>query len=157
VCPLSIAFMTSSSWWSIHLPHSDALGCLLVLAEFCIVVVVGWHCYYVIGCKCWFTCVVRVVGWGCQFFWSSQSILETSLCCFLHTLRHVGRQFANGAPLVCGYKVSFCISKFILVLLFLGPISKHLEVSTQVLQEVQIHVLCMKTKKSKNSLDLDSV
>jgi len=39
----------------------------------------------------------------------------------------------------------------------MGPISKHLEVSIQVLQKVQIHVLCMKTKKSKNILNLDSV
>ncbi len=149
MCPLSIAFMASSSCWSIHLPHLDALGCLLVLAKFCIVIVVGWHCYYVIGCKCWFTFVVRVVGWGCHFFWSSQLILETSLHCFLRTLRHVGRQFANGAPLVCGYKASFCISKFILVLLLLGPISKHLEVSIQVLQEVQIHVLLWRPKNQK--------
>lgn len=106
VSPLSIAFMASSSCWYIHLPHLDAFGYLLVLAKFCIVVVVGWH-YYVIGCKCWFTCVVKVVGWGCQFFWSSQSILETPLHCFLHTLRCVGRQSTNGAPLVCGYKASF--------------------------------------------------
>ncbi len=37
------------------------------------------------------------------------------------------------------------------------PISKHLVVSIQVLQEVQTYVSCMKTKIPKNMLDLDSV
>jgi len=39
VCPLSITFMPSSSYWFVHLACLDASTILLVLAKFCIDVI----------------------------------------------------------------------------------------------------------------------
>ncbi len=83
----------------------------------------------------------------------SQLVLETLFCCFFGTLKCVGKQFASGAPLVCGYMTSFDICIFISTLFLLGPMSMHTGVSIEVLQVVQIDVFCMKTKILKNVLD----
>ncbi len=59
VCPLYNVSMASSNWWFTHLPYLDALGCLLILAKLCKVVVIRDHCHcvdVVVGCKCWFYC-----------------------------------------------------------------------------------------------------
>jgi hypothetical protein len=77
VCPLSIASMSSSSCWFVHLACLDALKTLLVLAKLCIDVMGGWHCCCVgvrVGYERWVSCVVGVIGWGCQFFWSSNMV-----------------------------------------------------------------------------------
>ncbi len=65
-------------------------------------------------------------------------------------------QFISGAPLVCCYRASYRIGRFILILFLLVPISKHLVVSVQILQKVQTHVSYMKTKILENMLDMDS-
>jgi hypothetical protein len=131
------------------------------MVELCTIVVTRWHCYYVVvvvDYKCWFTYVVRVVGWGCWLFSFSQLVLETPLHCFLGTLRCVGGQSTDSAPLICGCRAFSRIGRFILALFIMGPISKHSRMSIQVLQEVQVGVSYMKTKISKNMLNnLNSV
>jgi hypothetical protein len=79
---------------------------------------------------------------------------------FYGTFKCVAMQFVSGAPLTrCDdrCRAQSCIGALILALFFLVLIFKHLGVSVQVLLEVQICVSCMKTKKSKNVLDLDNV
>jgi hypothetical protein len=145
VCPLPMA---SSNCQFVHLSHLVALGCLLVMVQFCSIIVTRRHCYYVVvvvDYKCWFSYVVKVVGWGCWLSSSSQLVLETPFHRFLNTLRCVGRQSSNSAPLVCGYKGFSHIGRFILALLIMGLISKHLRMSTPIQQEVQVGVSYMKT------------
>jgi len=125
----------------------------------CIVVVARWHCccfMSLVGIACWHCCVVGVVGWRWCFSSSSSLVLETLLHYFLGTLRCDGVPFVSGASLVCCYRDSSCIGRFILALVLLVPISKHLVAFVQVLQEVQTYVSCMKTKIPNNMLNLDS-
>jgi hypothetical protein len=59
VCPLSIASMAFSSCWFIHMPCLNAIGCLLVLVEFCIIVVTRCHC------RCdWLQVLIHMCCWG---------------------------------------------------------------------------------------------
>jgi hypothetical protein len=146
--PLHDASMASSNCQFVHLSHLDALGCLLGMVELCTIIVTRWHYYYVVvvvDYKCQFTYVVNVVGWGCWLSSFSKFVLETPLHRFLSTLRCVGGQSSNSAPLVCGYRVFSHIGRFILALFIMGPIFKHLGMSTQVLQEVQVGGSYMKT------------
>jgi hypothetical protein len=84
--PLHDASMASSNCQFVHLSHLDALSCLLVMVELCIIIVTKWHYYYVVivvDYKYWFTYVVKVVSWGCWLSPSSQLVLETPLHWFL--------------------------------------------------------------------------
>lgn len=62
VCPLSIASMTSLSCWFIHMPCLKAIGCLLVLVQFYIIIVTRWLllCYY---CG-WLQVLIHMCCWG---------------------------------------------------------------------------------------------
>ncbi len=62
VYPLSIASMTFSSCWFIHMPCLKAIGCLLVLVEFCIIVVTRW----LLLCCCygWLQVLIHMCCWG---------------------------------------------------------------------------------------------
>jgi hypothetical protein len=106
-----------------------------------------WGVTGVIGCEGWFSC-------------STQVVLEMPFCYFCDTFECVAMQFVNGAPLThCNdrYRAQLCIGAFILALFFMVLISRHLQVSIQVLLEVRIYAFYMKTKKLKNVLNLDSV
>jgi hypothetical protein len=77
---------------------------------------------------------------------------------FHDTFKCVVLQFVSGAPLThCdGHcRAQPCINALILTLFLLVLISKHLWASIQVLLKIQIYVFYMKTKKSKNVLNID--
>jgi hypothetical protein len=152
--------------WSIHLVRLVALGILLILVDLCIFTMGRWHWCCVgawVSCDCGVSCIVGVIGVTCcggRFSCSTQVVLEMPLRHFHGTFKCVAVQFVNGAPLArCDDHcwVQLCIGALILTLFLLVLISKHSRVSIQVLLEVQICVSYMKTKKSKNVLNLDSV
>jgi hypothetical protein len=83
-----------------------------------------------------------------------------ALCHFHGTLKCVVLQFVCGAPLACSddhCRAQVYIGAVILALFILVFISKHLRVFVKVLLEVQNYASYMKTKKTKNLLDLDCV
>jgi hypothetical protein len=81
-------------------------------------------CVVMIGYKCWFTNVIGFCRWRMLVFlvfiigtWNPIPSLSW------HKFRCVERKFSNGTPLVHGCKASSHISRFILSLLLLGPVS----------------------------------
>jgi hypothetical protein len=104
--------------------------------------------------------VIGVTSCGGQLSCYGQVALAMPLHHFHGTFKCVAVQFVSGAPLThCDdhYRAQLCIGALILVLFLLVLISKHSGVSVQVLLKVGICASYMKTKKSKNVLDLDCV
>jgi hypothetical protein len=83
-------------------------------------------------------------------------VFETLLHCFFGTLRCDGMSFVSGASIVHCCRDSCRIGRFILALLLLLPISKHLVAFVQVLQKVQTFVFCMNNKIPNNMLNMDN-
>lgn len=63
VCPCTITSMASSSCWSIHLLHQDALSNILFFLELFVVIMAQWRCCcdgIVVDCICPISCVAKM-------------------------------------------------------------------------------------------------
>ncbi len=151
VCPLSIMSMASSSCWFVHLPLPIAIGNLFFFLsqngaiDLVLLIWLMWQVEIVVG--------LVFLGYqvGVPSFLDFHNFdLKPHFDIFFGTLRCANEQFVSNPPCIChgmNCWASSPIGVLISTLFLLGPTSKHLRVSYQVLLKVQTKIFCMMTKR----------